>query len=43
MQEFVDAAESTYTFIGSALTIIYVTTLGIRFLRRRSAAVEQWW
>ena len=43
MQEFIDAVESTYTIIGSVLAVIYSATLIVWFLRKRSAAVEQWW
>jgi hypothetical protein len=43
MQEFIDAVESTYTFIGIGLAVVYLTTLAIWFLRKRSSAVEQWW
>ncbi|MDO8847689.1 MAG: permease [Coriobacteriia bacterium] len=43
MQEFIDAVESTYTYIGSVLSVIYGATLIVWFLRKRSAAVEQWW
>ena len=43
MQEFIDAVESTYTYIGGALAVIYGVTLIVWFLRRRNAAVEDWW
>jgi len=43
MQEFIDAVESTYTYIGIVLSVVYLSTLAIWFMRKRSSAVERWW
>ena len=42
MQEFIDAVESTYTYIGSALAVIYGVTLIVWFLRSHSETVLEY-